>query len=295
MADGAPNAYGPTDDEVSKQAITQAIESGVDFFDTSGLYGSGRAETLLGERLAPSSRVATKAGYLDASGQQNFQPDYLENQLRASLTRLRRGHADLFQLHDPPLEELTDELWSRLAGWREEGLCRSLGVSVRKPQDARQIVGRWPVDCIQLNYSLLDQRARVEGILDLCARNGVGVIARTPLAFGFLSGPVDDHLHASDHRNRWSTAQKLRWSEARSLFRETLGPDYAGGDVHLALAFCLAYPEIGVVIPGMLAPAQVQENLLSLQHPITLSQRSRLEQIYAQNDFFVSTKERTGS
>lgn len=282
--EGAPLAYGATDDEVSRSAVRRALQLGVNFFDTSGLYGLGHSETLLGTTLPSRALVASKAGYRNAAGDQDFRPDRLRLELEASLTRLGRSRLDLFQLHDPPLEVLDDELFGALEGWREEGLFRALGVSLRRPSEAREVVGKWRLEAVQLNLSLVDQRAVQEGVLEHCARYGVGVIARTPLCFGFLAAPVDA-VGEGDHRQRWGEAQRNCWSQAPSLFRQAL-PDYPGSDVQLALAFCLAYPQVSVVIPGMLRPGEVEENcgVLSLP-PLSPDQRARLEAVYRQHEF----------
>lgn len=289
LAEGAPLAYGPTRDDESLAALDCAAQLGVNFYDTSGLYGRGNSEKLLAQAIPSDSLVASKAGYVDASGRQDFSPAFLYAELRASLVRLRRDRLDLFQLHDPPVELLNDDLWKHMESWREQGLCRALGISLRNPQDALQVLQRWPVDCFQLNFNLLDQRARELGVLDECARRGVGVIARTPLAFGFLSGEVGENFASGDHRARWSFEQRKLWNSSRELFRKALDGPYAGLDAHLALAFCLAYPQISVVIPGMLTAAQVCENFECLSHPISTQQRHALEEVYNQNQFFVST------
>ncbi len=288
VADGAPPAYGPTSDKVSLAALDCATRLGVNFFDTSGLYGRGHSERLLRRALPPESLVASKAGYLDAHGHQDFSPPFLLSELRASLDRLGRDRLDLFQLHDPPLELMNDQLWKHLESWRQQGLCRTIGISLRTPHHALQIMERWPVDCLQLNFNLFDQRARELGILDECARRGVSVIARTPLSFGFLSGEVGENFARGDHRAGWSSEQRKLWNDSRKRFRNALGAAYAGHDVHLALAFCLAYPQISVVIPGMLTPDQVRENLECLAHPLSEPQRVALEEVYNQNQFFVS-------
>lgn len=282
--EGAPPAYGETDDEISRQALLKSLELGVNFFDTSGIYGLGRSEHLLGDNLSPQALVASKAGYLNAEGQQDFAPRSLRAQLEASLTRLRRSRLDLFQLHDPPCESLDDGLFKALDLWRQEGLFRALGISLRRPLDALKVVGRWGLDAVQLNLSLVDQRAVHEGVLEHCARHGVSVIARTPLCFGFLAAPVES-FKEGDHRQRWGEAQRQCWNQAPSLFRQSL-PDYAGSDVQLALAYCLAYPEVSVVIPGMLNPAEVEENCGALDlPPLTPEQRRALETVYRQHDF----------
>src|SRR5207249_1766351 len=81
-------AYGPTDDRESIAALRRAHQLGVTFFDTADLYGDGHSETLLGRALADvrhEAIIATKAGFVDADGAQDFSPSHLETSLQRSL------------------------------------------------------------------------------------------------------------------------------------------------------------------------------------------------------------------
>lgn len=272
----SPPAYGVTDDGESVRALECALERGVNFFDTSGLYGGGHSERLLGEVTRGHDVIlASKAGYADAVGGQCFALDYLEGALAASESRL--GRVDLFQVHDPPAPVLKDDaFWEALLAWRQAGRFRYLGVSLRRPADAFEIVGRVPLDAAQLNFSLVDQRARLEGVLTACSQ--LTVIARTPLGFGYLAGA--QALSPVDHRLRFSAGQRELWESARGRFSALLeGPSPAAK----ALRYCLSYPEVSVVIPGMLTREHVVENLGALTAPpLSLEARSAVEALYGE-------------
>ncbi|MCX7885937.1 MAG: aldo/keto reductase, partial [Verrucomicrobiae bacterium] len=91
------DAYGPTDDEESRRALERAFERGICYYDTADLYGDGHSETLLGEvfeRRRDRVVIATKAGFVDRSGRQDFSPSHLRRALAGSLQRLRSDYVD---------------------------------------------------------------------------------------------------------------------------------------------------------------------------------------------------------
>ena len=94
-----------------------------------------------------------------------------------------------------------------------------MGVSAKSPNDALvaiEMAQKFDVElsAIQINLSMLDTRAISNGLLDYCEKMGVGVIARTPLCFGFLSGALDSQSKFSDgdHRLGWPAEQLNLWS-----------------------------------------------------------------------------------
>jgi aryl-alcohol dehydrogenase-like predicted oxidoreductase len=266
-AAGSIPAYGHTDDDVSRAVLRHAVARGVAFFDTADCYGDGHSERLLGEALAPvRDRVvlATKAGLRDAGRVHDCSPAHLRAALSGSLRRLGTDHVDVFLLHDPTPDDLRDpDVAATLRALRHDGWCRAVGASVKSPADVALAVEALGADVVEVNFSLADQRVRALGMLELCAWHGVGVIARTPLCFGFLTGavPADAAFGAGDHRARWSPAQRRRWAEAPARFARLLAADgVAATPAQQALRFCLAYGAVSTTIPGMLTVEQVDEN-----------------------------------
>lgn len=258
-------SYGDTDDATSLAALARAVERGITFFDTSSAYGDGHSETLLGQALAPVRDrvvIGTKAGFARFDTPPDYSPDHLAASLEASLRRLRTDHVDLLMLHDPPpaLLDARPEIVEALRRFRDAGKIRAFGISVKAPRDALEAVPRHGFQVVQLNLNMLDTRAIADGVLDMAARHGVGIIARTPLCFGFLSGTIttETRFPAGDHRNRWPPAQIQRWIDGASHALAFAGTD--APPPHQALRFCLSFPAVSVVIPGMLSPAEVEAN-----------------------------------
>jgi aryl-alcohol dehydrogenase-like predicted oxidoreductase len=274
-------AYGPADDHESLRALAAARDLGCTFFDTSNLYGWGHAETLLGQAFAGCRHdvvLATKAGYATPDGQQDFSPCSIRASVEGSLTRLQTDYVDLLQLHNPPPEDLAgnDGLFEELDAMRAAGLIRATGISARTPDEALAFVQRYRPSSIQVNFNLADLRAVRNGLFDYCLANGVGVIVRTPLASGFLTGQLaDDAFAPTDHRRRFDAETKARWSDSVRL----LGPvfdDVSATPAQQALRFCLSFDAVSTVIPGMMRVTDVTDDLAASSLP-----RLRAEQLRA--------------
>jgi aryl-alcohol dehydrogenase-like predicted oxidoreductase len=260
-------SYGDTDDTRSRAALARALDLGITLFDTAPAYGDGHSETLIGEAFAGRRDrivIATKAGLERFDAPPDFSPAALRRSLDGSLQRLQTDHVDLFQLHNPApdLFQRVPETYVALEDLRREGKIRAFGVSVKSPADALAILASHEVASVQVNLNMLDVRAVESGLLAVASAKGVGIIARTPLCFGFLSGAVtaDTQFPPGDHRRGWPRAQIERWvkgAEAMQAAAETPGqaPSQA------ALSFCLSFPAVSAVIPGILSPAEAEQNV----------------------------------
>ncbi len=290
-------AYGPTDDRESLRALRRAFELGVTFYDTAALYGYGHSEELIGEAFKDTRSqvvIASKVGRVDAAGRQNFSPAHLRASLAASLRRLRTDYLDVYQLHDPSIEwlEQADESLETLAALQREGYLRAVGISCRSPQEAVEMSERFGVRCVQVNFNLVDQRALACGLLERCGQLGVGVIVRTPLCFGFLTGAYasDSVFERGDHRTQWSAEQRAVWARAPQQFASLLARRRQS-PAQLALRFCLSYSSLSTTIPGMLTVQHVEENVAASQlGPLPSEERAAIEQIYRQHAFFVESR-----
>ena len=186
--------------------LRRAFDLGVNLFDTADLYGLGHGEELMGQELHDvrgQVLLATKAGFIDAAGKQDFSGPYLRSALECSLKRLRSEYVDVFHLHSPPIDilEKDDAVISTLEWLRREGKVRAIGISARNPEEALVAAERMKFDSIQVNFNLVNQRALDNGLLPLCEQRGIGVVIRTPLCFGFLTGGYSDPSDFRSHRS----------------------------------------------------------------------------------------------
>jgi len=288
-------AYGPTDDEVSRRALWRAFEKGVTFYDTSPLYGYGHSEALIGTTLKEVREkiiIASKVGFVNFKGEQDFSPEYIRASLKSSLLRLQTDYIDILQLHYPPLNllEEDDQIITTLEDLRKEGTVRVIGISTQAPQDSITALKKYPFKAVQVNFNLLDQRAFELGLFQKCEEKGVGIIGRTPLCFGFLTGQYSakDDYATSDHRSLWSPEQVECWANAYKLFVRELVEQEKQTNAQIALRFCLSFPALSTTIPGLLTEEHVDENIASSDlgsfHSSVLE---KLTKIYQKNEFFV--------
>ena len=291
------DAYGPVDDALSTRCLRLALEKGVTFYDTSDLYGTGHAEEVLGaafEGRRGEVVIATKGGMLPHSGfvmPQDFSLPHMKAAFAASLERLRTDYVDLYFLHSPTLADLDShrDTLDWLDGLKREGRIRSCGVSARSPAEALECLERFPFDAIQANFNLIDQRAVECGLFATCRERGVGVIARTPLCFGYLTGTLTGakSFEGRDHRANWPESQLQVWAAAPGLFSRFYGASTGLTAAQFALGFCLAEPAVSTVIPGMMTTAQVEENCAAgTMPPLPPDTVAECRQIYGRHSFY---------
>ena len=260
--------WGEVDDAVSLRAIDAAYEAGVTFFDTSDVYGAGRSETLIGKALKSKRErvvIATKVGNrTSADGQwvKDFSKQWIREAIDASLRRLDTDHVDLYQLHSgTDTAQYRDETFDMLEALRAQGKIRHYGISVGPASHGPWVLRNTGAETIQVVYNMFEREPEME-LLPLAQEQGVGIIARVPLASGFLTGKftADVTFPANDHRSHTYPPEKIR----RMVMQvEKLGFLTKGKDKTLAqaaLQYCLAHPAVSTVIPGAKTPEQARAN-----------------------------------
>jgi aryl-alcohol dehydrogenase-like predicted oxidoreductase len=261
------NSYGPTDDAVSISAIREALELGCTFFDTADVYGHGHSEHLLGAALGAHRRqvvIATKVGgdFYGPRPTLNFSPDYIRTALERSLARLATDYIDLYQLHNPPHGAIRDgRVFELLESLKSEGKIRAAGISIFGPEEGIVAISHFGVDAVQVVYNMFDPAADGR-LFPLALRNGTGIVAREPLANGFLTGKygAGSTFPEGDIRASWPR----EYIEARAAAALRLAELAAAAGVtpaQLALRYALSQEAVSVVIPGIKSPEQARENL----------------------------------
>lgn len=285
---GVPIGWGRSSDDESLAAIRRARDLGVTFFDTADSYGFGRSESLLGIVLSRTRHevvIATKVGVVrDVNGklQKDFSKQHIFHAVDGSLKRLRTDFIDVYQLHNPTLDELrADDIHEAMDRLQEVGKIRFWGVSVTTPEEGIEIVGKGWGYTLQVLYNVLNQ-APARELFPLAKEKGYGVIARVPLASGLLSGKFrnDTTFATDDVRQNFLTPKRLeevlsRVDEAKSIIGGTAKSLSDG-----ALQFALANDAISTVIPGARNTRQVEMNVAAgdarLPEDVLEKLRSRL-------------------
>ncbi len=269
-------SYGRTDDAVSLAALNAAHDAGITFYDTAPLYGLGHSETLIGRAFSgrrESVVIATKAGYTDFSSPQDFTASGLRRSVENSLRRLGTEYIDLLQLHDLSAQGLNDNphIPETLATLQAQGKVRACGVSVKSPEDALPLLAQPIFQVFQINFNMLDPRAVDCGLLTQALRRGVGLVARTPLCFGFATGDLtgNEVFPVEDHRSGWPRDRRVAWADGarrmHGIARLEDGPLPPGpvSGATLALRYVLSFKAVSTTIPGMFSPAEVAENTIA--------------------------------
>lgn len=174
------------------RVIETALESGVNWLDTSENYLHTRNESLIGAALGRARGeilVATKVAPRAAltGGGSGFRHDQIHSACRDSLRRLGREQIDIYFLHLPddtgvPLEET----WGAMAELVDAGLVRAIGMSNYELADIERCHAQRPVDSVQTGLSMIDYLDD-RGLIARCGELGIGVVIYEPLASGILS------------------------------------------------------------------------------------------------------------
>jgi aryl-alcohol dehydrogenase-like predicted oxidoreductase len=250
--------------------LDRAAEAGINLIDTAECYGDHEAERLVGDYLSRHDRdrwiVATKFGHVFngfMSRADAFGAEEVRAQLIGSLRALRTDRIDLYQFHSGnDTAFLDDGLRGFLEEARRAGMVRNLGVSIRSAGSApqtREAFGRG-YGVLQVVYNRLDTRSE-SAVFPAARRFNLGVLARVPLASGFLGGvhEVGDKFGPDDYRSTLGHAEiKRRIREGEKLADEEL--PLGVSRPRWALAWCLRDPVVTAVIPGVKTPEQVAEN-----------------------------------
>jgi aryl-alcohol dehydrogenase-like predicted oxidoreductase len=269
---GMSEFYGATDDDESITVIHRALELGVNFLDTSDIYGPHTNERLVGRAIAHRREqvvLATKFGVVRDPDDPtrrgvNGRPDYVKQACDASLERLGVDHIDLYYQHrvdpDTPIEETV----GAMAELVREGKVRYLGLSEAGVETLRRASAVHPITALQTEYSLwsLDPE---DAILPTCRELGIGFVAYSPLGRGFLTGAIKsvDDLDEDDYRRTNPRFVGENFERNLELVRtvEELAASKGVTPAQLALAWVLAQGEDIVPIPGTKRRARLEENV----------------------------------
>lgn len=261
--------WGKTFDQAEASAILhRARELGVNLVDTAECYGDHLSESLIGHALGGQRQhwiIATKFGHNHGNQlppDENYKPAQVLLQLEASLRALRTDYIDIYQLHSGTREQfMNDELWTMLNKQVEAGKIRFLGNSIGNPNMLAQVQEstRYGISVIQTIYNAVKRKAE-ETVFPVARQQDLGIIARVPLASGFLTGKYQPgHVFADDdvRSHRPADGRDREIAEALDAIKHK-PQDMAAAA--WANAWCLKSAEVSTVIPGIKSLEQLETN-----------------------------------
>ena len=267
--------------------VRRALERGVTFFDTSNSYNQGRSEEVLGDVLStdPTPTVIATKGGVDVEtndyANRSFGASRIQEAAEASLKRLKCDTIDLYMLHSPNVHQLETQDWAEaVAKLKANGTIRYFGISTDDHAS-----GIWAIehgaDFLQIEYDLLDPSAE-DALLPLAIKHNIGIMTRTPLARGLLSGKfASGQAIPAEQQWRRPTGDRLqlRLQRVEQLrFLERDGQNMA----QAALRWLLAQPGVHCVIPGARTVEQLEANVGAIDGDLTPAELDRVRELQQQ-------------
>lgn len=283
-------AMGALDLEESIRLVDEAIDQGINFFDTANQYGLGESEEFLGHALKGKRRnaiLATKVRFRmgpDAN-QVGLSRWHIMQQVEESLKRLGTDYIDLFQIHGP--DPLTDweETMRALDDLIRSGKVRFIGCSnmqawqIMKANGVSRQLGLQAFHSNQSYYSLVGRDIERE-ILPAVQDQNMGLMVWSPLAGGFLTGKYtrDQHGGPNDRRSKFDfpPVDREKGYEVIDVLRE-IANERETAISTIALAWLLSQSAVTSVIVGAKRPEQLQENLRATDLNLNEEELKRLD------------------
>ncbi len=300
----ATNWWGRIEEAEKKALLENAVELGINFFDTADTYGDGYGEEILASVLGHRRNdivIATKFGYdiYDPTPReghterpQKFDRDSVIYACEQSLRRLNTDYIDLYQVHNPRIDALErDELFETLEQLQFEGKIRYFGVALGPDigwfEEGETSMQDRHVDSLQIIYSILEQEP-AKDFFPIARENEVGLLSRVPHASNTLTGEFvevptfDENDHRAHRRAEWLREALQKVERVRFLELEdtrTMGQS--------AIQFVLKKPEIVSVLPNFTNMRELSEYTDAVNTPeLTDSEQEKLDELW-QNAFYL--------
>jgi aryl-alcohol dehydrogenase-like predicted oxidoreductase len=293
--------YGRIDETQFGRAVQQAIDNGINCFDTAEAYGMGLSEEALARALGGRRQdvsIVTKfgVGYDEMPGRRDSGRQRVIVSIEKSLQRLQTDHVEVYLVHWPDPNTPLDETMRALDDIVRQGKARYVGVSNFRLAQIETCMRLRPIDVVQYGWNMFDRRMQAE-IFPYCAAQQIGVMAYGSLAYGILSGTFHAGMQfeESDWRSRGGMLGNI------NLFRSLFGPEHFLGNLQaveelkslagkydktlpqFALRWTLSNAVVGTALVGFREPAEVTENLGALGWTISAADMAEIDAVLARH------------
>ncbi|PGB04043.1 aldo/keto reductase [Bacillus toyonensis] len=276
-----------TSETEAMRIIDEAIDLGVNFFDTADLYDYGLNEEFVGKALKGKRDqivLTTKVGnrWTEEKNGWSWDPSkaYIKAEVKESLRRLQTDYIDLYQLHGGTLEDPIDETIEAFEELTKEGIIRHYGISSIRPNVIREYAKRSNIVSVLMEYSLLNRRP--EEWFPLLNEHQISVIARGPLAKGILTDNNARKIERVKEKDYLSYSYDELNNTLGSV-KEVIGEKSLTGT---AIQYCLHNETVAAVIPGASSIQQLQVNVHACQQlPVTKEEYIQLQKIVKHDSY----------
>lgn len=284
------------DEEASRPLIKQALEAGLNFFDTADMYSLGASEEVLGRALrdfGPTRDkivIATKVFYPlgDDPNQRGLSRKHVMHAIDGSLRRLGTDYIDLYQIHRFDTETPIEETLEALHDVVRAGKALYLGASSMFAwQFAKMLytadANGWTRFVTMQNHYNLLYREEEREMMPLCLEEGIGVLPWSPLARGLLAGKrrAKTTRAATDTYGHRLYGEEIGDADARVIDSlEALANEAGMPPAQMALAWLLQKPGVIAPIIGVSKPQQLDDALAALDVRLGAETISKLEEAY---------------
>ena len=287
-------AIGALQQSEADTLVHRSLDAGVNFFDTADVYSVGDSEEILGKSLAARRQgavIATKVrGRMGPGANEvGLSRLHIVQAAEASLTRLGTDYIDLYQIHRSDPETNIEETLIGLTDLVRSGKVRYIGCSnlpaweLMRALGVSQLKGLEAFKTTQSYYSLVGRELERETI-PLLEDQGVGLLAWSPLAGGFLSGKFTrDGTNDPEARRATLTFPPVDESQGFDII-DTMQPIAEAHRVsvaQIALAWLLQKAAVTSVIIGAKRIEQLEDNLASIDVTLTADEVTRLDDVSA--------------
>ena len=294
MSYGAPERGGhpwSLDEDASRPIIKQAVEQGINFFDTANVYSAGSSEEIVGRALRDFADrdeivLATKVNgrMHDGPNGEGLSRKAILAEIDHSLRRLGTDYVDLYQIHRWDYETPIEETLEALHDVVKAGKARYIGASSMWAWQFAQALyvadlNGWPrFSTMQNHYNLLNREEERE-MLPLCVDQGIGVIPWSPLARGKLTRDWDTSTARADTdefgKNLYREEDKVIVDRVAEVAAERGVPR-----AQIALAWVSRHPAVDAPIVGATKPEHLTDAVASVEIELTDDEVARLEEPY---------------
>ncbi len=291
---GMSEFYGVADDQQSLLLLAEALELGVNFWDTADMYGPFKNELLISKALKGKRdkiTLATKFGIVRSVENPSIRglngtPAYVQSACEASLKRLETDYIDLYYLHrkDPatPIEETVGAMGKLV----EQGKVRAIGLSEVSASTLRKAHAVFPITALQTEYSLWSREPEEE-ILATCKELGIAFVPYSPLGRGFLTGQIKhfDDFAPDDYRRFSPRFQGENFNKNLELVKhlENLATEKKCTASQLALAWVVAQGDFIFPIPGTKKSKYLKENIGSIELVFSTEELLIINELFNKN------------